>query len=508
MVRALLKRIYSGRRRGRAVLAFGLGAVNVLGFAPFNAYVLPVVALAAFFWLLGRDSTWRSGALTGFAFGLGYFGAGVSWVYVSLHDFGDMPLPLAALATLLFCSFLALFPAAVGALQTLHHSSPRSRHLLLMPALWVAMEWIRGWIFTGFPWLAIGYSQAPNGLLAGYAPLFGVFGISLLVAISAGILAWVFSRMGHAPMGKLGWLGALVVLWAGGWWLKQVEWTQPTGAPFTVSLLQGNIPQDIKWREDKVDETLAIYRNLALASKSRLIVIPETAIPLFYHDVPQPYLKLLEWGARNNGGDILIGLPERGQGRDYYNSVFSLGSGPIQTYRKRHLVPFGEYVPLRPIFGPVVDALSIPLTDFARGEKRQPPIEAAGEHVGVNICYEDAFGEEIIRQLPRVTVLVNVSNDAWFGDSFASVQHLQISQMRALETGRYMLRATNTGMTAIIDQHGRVVQVLAPFTRASLDGMARGFSGATPYVLWGNGATLAAIALMLGLGWLLGAKGR
>ncbi|MEW6313026.1 MAG: apolipoprotein N-acyltransferase [Pseudomonadota bacterium] len=485
--------------RHRLLLAaFVLGAISVLGFAPFHLFPLPVATLALLFHLWRHHPHARAGALLGFCFGLGFFLAGVSWVYVSMHDFGAMPMPLAVLATLLFCAVLALFPALAGWLQ-MYIAHPTSRFAIAAPALWVLLEWARGRVFTGFPWLAFGYSQVPDGPLAGYAPLFGVYGVSLAVALSAGwvLLAW------HARGSKrIAWAIAIVAMWGTGYGAKQIEWTQPFGEPLTVSLLQGDIPQEMKFREDRLALTLDTYATLARESSGRLIVLPETALPLFYHDVPRDYLDRLAERARSNGGDILIGLPERAGERDYYNSVLSFGSAPTQTYRKSHLVPFGEFVPLKPMFGGIIAALSIPLSDFSRGAAQQQPLQVAGQRVAVNICYEDAFGEEIIRQLPQATLLVNVSNVAWFGRSIAPYQHLQISQMRALEAGRTMLRATNTGMTAIIDAHGQVVQSLPEFTTAALHGEAQGMQGATPYVRWGNWPALVLIGLMLAVAWL------
>jgi apolipoprotein N-acyltransferase len=288
-------------------------------------------------------------------------------------------------------------------------------------------------------------------------------------------------------------------LWIGGFALSHVRWTHPTGEPLSVALLQGNIPQEIKWTDEGLRATLITYRDLALASDARLIVLPETALPLFLHDVPPDYLGGLAAHAKRNRGDVLIGVPEREPGGAYFNSVVSLGTASMQSYRKWHLVPFGEFIPLRPVLAWIVGVLSIPLQDFTPGTREPHPLEVAGERVAVNVCYEDAFGEEIIRQLPAATLLVNVSNVAWFGRSIAPRQHLQISQARALETGRYMLRATNTGMTAVIDERGQLVQAAPQFSTAAVSATVRGYSGATPYVRWGNSLALALCAALLAL---------
>ena len=484
-------------RAGRfklVALPFLLGALTVLGFAPFYLFFIPALTLAALFHLWLHAGSKRAAFAIGFMFGLGLFGCGASWVYVSLHDFGMLPLPLAALATLLFCGFLALFPALAGGLQASLKSKPYGRLLIAMPASFVLYEWSLGWVFTGFPWLTLGYSQAPTSPLAGYAPLLGVYGVSLLLAASAGLIALAYNAWRKTPRHAWLALSSLLILWGSGAALQTVAWTQAVGKPLTVSLLQGNIAQDMKWREDRLHSTLATYRELVLASDSQLIILPETAVPLFLDNVPPAYLDELAQHARRHGGDIILGLPERDLvQRAYYNSVLSLGTSPTQFYRKQHLVPFGEFVPLKPVFGWIIDAMQIPLTDFARGAPTQQPLAVAGQQVAMNICYEDVFGEEIIRQLPQATLLANVSNDAWFGNSIAPRQHLQIAQMRALESGRYMLRATNTGVTAILNEKGRVLDQAPVFHTAVLRGKAQGMTGSTPYVRWGNAAFLIAL---------------
>lgn len=289
----------------------------------------------------------------------------------------------------------------------------------------------------------------------------------------------------------------LVAVWACGFGLKQVGWSEPVGTPVSVSLIQGNVAQDLKWRPDRVGPTLDRYRSMVFASDSRLIVLPETALPLFLDQVPPEYFEELAAHARRNGGDVLIGVVEGSPGSGYYNSVITIGTAASQRYRKSHLVPFGEFIPLRPVLAWIVNVLAIPLQDFGRGDEQQRPLAIAGQRVAVNICYEDAFGEEIIRQLPEATLLVNVSNVAWFGRSLAPQQHLQISQARALETGRPMLRATNTGVTAIIGPSGKVVAAAPEFARATVTRMVQGHAGSTPYVRWGNYAVLALCVVMV-----------
>lgn len=494
--------------------AAGLGAVTVAGFAPLNLWPLPIVTMALLIALLLRPKTPRRAAALGGWFGLGFFLVGVSWVYVSLHTFGAMPAPLAALATLLFCIFLALFPSAAAFGFAMLRAPAWVRLTLYFPAAWTLAEWWRGWIFTGFPWLAVGYSQIPASPLRGFAPLTGVFGISLLLVLSASLVVLLYDSVrGNSTQNRArpsrGIAGALrrvathpalyvlAAIWVGGYALTHVKWTEPSGQPVSVALLQGNIPQDIKWTPEGLRTTFSTYHRLALASDAKLIVFPETALPLFLADVPPRYLESLAAHGRSVGGDVLIGVPERLPSGEYYNSLISVGASPTQVYRKTHLVPFGEYIPGRPVLGWIVGILSIPLLDFSRGVLDPKPLEVAGQRVAPNICYEDVFGEEIIRQLPEATILVNVSNVAWFGRSIAPLQHLQISQARALETGRYMIRATNTGMTAIVNERGVVAAQAPQFETTALTGLVQGHTGTTPYVRWGNYPILAICIILI-----------
>jgi len=461
----------------------------VAAFAPFEFAPAALLALAVLthLWITARSAP--AAATLGFLFGLGMFVAGVSWVYVSLHRFGAMPAPLAALATFGFCVVLALYPALAGYAQARLRAAPALRAALVIPACWVLAEWLRATLFTGFPWLTLG-SLAPGTPLAGYSPIAGVYGASLVAAAGAGLL-WCVA------LGQSRWLAAaaFAVLGVGGVALRGVEWTTPSGAPFTAAVLQGNVPQDLKFDPQRYLRTLETYARLAEASRAQLIVLPETAVPRMLDSVEPAYLARLEAAARRNDGDLLLGVPVRVAPGEYYNAVLSLGSAPRQLYYKSHLVPFGEFVP--PGFGWIVRVLSIPLADFARGPVPPRPLLVAGERVAVNICYEDAYGAELIRALPEATLLVNASTVAWFGDSLAPAQHLQIARARALETGRAHLAATNTGLTAAIDRDGRVLARLEPFTEGRLEVQVQGYAGATPYVRAGDTPVLALCALLL-----------
>ncbi len=429
----------------------------------------------------------------GFSFAMGLLGVGVSWLYISLHDFGSMPTPLAVIALVLLCIYLSLFYGFATGIAGFAALRRPLIWICMIAALWALGEWLRSVLFTGFPWLTVGYSQTPDGPLAGFASIIGVYGVSFLLVLTAAGLACWLEQWRNWRLGL-----PLVMIWLAGWGLQQISWVTPSGEPLKVSLLQGNIPQDLKWHPNHMVTSLQTYVQLVQESSSQLIITPEISFPMFREELPGRYWSILRDHARRNQGDVLIGMAERGKvSGEYYNTMFSLGSSPEQSYRKHHLVPFGEYIPLKQVFGRIVEVLDIPLSDFSRGSLDQRPMQLAGKRVAINICYEDVFGEEIILQLPEAELLVNVSNDAWFGRSIGPWQHLQISQMRAQETGRYMLRATNTGVTAIIDERGRVLQTLEMFTTNALHTQVQGFSGATPYVLYGNKPILSLIGLLL-----------
>jgi apolipoprotein N-acyltransferase len=486
-----------------------LGGAGVAGFAPVGWFPVTWLSLGGLFGLLcaeaDADRRARDGAVIAAAFAFGLFLAGVSWVYVSLSIFGGMPMLLAGLATLLFCALLAVFSAPVGALFVRLADPGWFPRALLFASLWTLAECGRTWAFTGFPWLAAGYSQGPPSPLAGYAPLFGLHGVSLSSALIGALIVEIIRRWlsieACSARGWLRWCPALpllvtaVVLGAGGL-LRELRWTHASSEPLSVALLQGNVAQEMKWRPERFADSLRTYYQLALENPAQLTVLPETALPAFLDQVPAEYLDALQQLAVREQGDLLLGIAVA-EGRHYYNAALSLGSGGQQHYRKVHLVPFGEFVP--PGFAWFMATANIPMSDFTAGSRGQLPLRLAGQKVAVNICYEDAFGEEIIAALPAATLLVNISNVAWFGDSLAPAQHLQIAQMRALETGRMLLRATNTGMTAIVDVDGHVQSVLPPFTRAALRGEVRGYAGATPYVRWGSWPVIALALLLISL---------
>jgi len=475
------------------VIAFLAGAATVLAFAPVGFYPLALASFAVLIHLWMRAAP-RACFWSGFAFGLGLFGGGVSWVYVSLSQFGGMPAPLAGLATFLFCAFIALFCAAAGWLQARVPAADSVRACLIIPAAWTLFEWLRGWILTGFPWLSAGYA-ATGWPPEGYAPVLGVYGLSFLTLSLAGMLWALVTKK------KILLFVPLVAVLGAGQALRSVDWTAPVGDPVQAALLQGNIEQEMKFRPERYARILETYARLAEESSARLIILPETAVPRIYDRVEPEVLARFDAAAKRNGGDLLLGVPYREAQDRYYNSVVTLGTAPRQIYHKVHLVPFGEFVP--PGFGWVLQVLQIPLSDFSRGSPEQAPLAVAGQRVAVNICYEDAFGDEIARRLPEATLLVNVSNVAWFGDSLAPSQHLQIARLRAIETGRMHLTATNTGITAAIDRDGRVLARLPQFAAGRLEIAAQGYAGATPYVRLRDWPTLVGALLALAIASLI-----
>lgn len=482
-------------------LAALAGALAALAFAPVSWWPLGIFGLTALF-LLWRDQSPARAAWRGLLFGFGYFGVGVSWVYVAIHDFGHTGIPLAVLLTTLFVGILTPFPALAGYLAARFQnlSSPQ-RWLLILPAAWVLAEWLRGWVLTGFPWLTLGHSLIDTPL-SGFAPIVGVYGVTLLAGMMAGLLAMAITETGRARF------VALIIIpavFAGGAALQTLRWTEPSGEPFSVALVQGNIPQDTKWRPELVQHTLDVYAGLTRQHwGARLIVWPEAAVTQFYHEVADGYLAALAREARTHNTSVVLGIPVREPGtRRYYNSLVSLDE-PTGFYHKRHLVPFGDYVPFAEALRGLIRFFDLPMSGFSPGPERQPPLVAAGQVLAPTVCYEDIFGSEVITALPAASLLVNVTNNAWYGDSFAPHQHLEMARWRALETGRDLLRATTNGVSAVIDARGQIQGRTRQFETTVLTGRVQPHRGATPYVLAGNIPALAvSLAMLLAGAWRL-----
>ncbi len=492
------------------LIALLAGASTVFAFAPYGWWWLQIVALAALFMLALRSDNPKASFLLGWVFGTTSIAAGTHWLYVSLHQYGGMPSIMAALAILLLAAGLGLlYGSALGLAKRIAVTLRAPITLiLLMPACWMLADWTRNWIFTGFPWIATGYAHTASPL-AGYAPLTGVFGVGFLASVIAGSIATMLQLKRLHRVALL----VLIVIPVGGVLLHQLQWTSPRGQPITVRLLQGNVPQEMKFDAARLDASLQLYRAMITEKRADLIATPETALPLLASQLPHGYLDQLTSFAHGQQSKLLVGIPWTTAPGIYLNSVIGIGGDDEYRYDKHHLVPFGEFIPMG--FRWFVDMMKMPLGDFGRGDLQQPAFQVKDQWVLPNICYEDIFGEEIAAQLsaasdrnaPVPSVLLNISNIAWFGDTIALPQHLQVSQMRALELGRPMLRATNTGATAVVDERGRVVAQLPPFTRDTLEASVQGMQGLTPYTRIGNGLPIGLAVAVVAMLWLRSRRG-
>ncbi|MGB9988276.1 apolipoprotein N-acyltransferase [Pseudoduganella rhizocola] len=483
--------------RSRMIIAALAGAASVFSFAPFGWWPLQLLCLAVLFYQVLRASSVKASALVGWAFGFGWCLAGVHWLYVALNRFGELAAPPAAISIALLAVFMGGYSAlamGAGAWLRKRFAMPLpAANLLLLPALWAVGEWARGWVFTGFSWASAGYAHNVSPL-SGFAPVLGVYGISWLVALSAGALLLLMHRTRAAA------LALIAVVWGAGFGLQYVQWTHAEGKPLSVRLVQGNIALKAKFDPNHMQSTLRQYQQAVMAAPADLIATPETAVPLFPHQLPAGYLDSFGQFARRSGSSIVLGIPLMDSPSQYSNSVIglapTLGPKPYR-YDKHHLVPFGEFIP--PGFRWFTNLMQIPLGDQTRGAVLQPAFRVKDQRVLPNICYENLFGEEIAEQLAEdaqpATVLLNVSELAWYGESLAIPQHLQISQMRTLETGRPMLSATNSGATVMIDHQGIVKASLPYYQPGVLNTTVQGMGGTTPYILLQNRLILALAAL-------------
>lgn len=467
------------------LLALLGGLILPFAFSPYDWPWLAPVSLVFMFaaWL---NATPVQALARGYLFGMAQFGVGISWVYKSMHDYGGANAWEATGLTVLFVLILSCYPALAGYVsqKLFAKANKHLKFLFVYPAFWVIFEWMRGWFIADFPWLQVGSSQVATALGLGLAPLLGVHGAGLAVALLAGLALCVLDRNDWQRRSAMMGIGMIIVISA---WLGRIHWAEPAGPPFKAALLQGNVPQHQKWLPEFQQATLELYTGMTRDHwDARLVVWPETAVPAYYHQVKDTWLLELRKESASHNTDLIIGVPWYDMpGQRYYNAMVSVAEKPGH-YFKRHLVPFGEYLPYRNVFGWVLDILEIPLADFARGEKGQEPIQVAGYPIAASICYEDVFGDESRDALPQAAFLVNVTNDAWFGDSMAPHQHVQMARMRALEAGRYLLRATNTGITAAIAPDGGIIVQAPMFQKASITAEITPMKGATPYSLFGD----------------------
>lgn len=481
----------------RALACLISGALLVLSFAPFEVYPLAFVCLAVLFYcwqeLSPRASFWA-----GLIFAYGVYGVGVSWVYVSLSTYGGMPLWMGSIAVLGFVGLLAIFIALTG--WSAAKFFPNQR-ILALPFLWVIFEWMKSWVLTGFPWLDLGYTQTPSWLFA-FAPLGGVYLVSFTVALIAALLVYALRERRLVLPSLL-----LAMLIFSAYALDKVSWSKPTGAALVVGLVQPNTPIEKKWQSSYRDGLLQRLAEASYQLKTQhaaeLIVWPETALPLYLQQTDQTF-----WQAMVPPKTALItgivdspSLPN-GSYEESYNAAVLLCNGEPQRYRKRHLVPFGEYLPLRFLFNWVLVYLDLPMSDFSSWRGTQKLECGEQIKIGLSICYEDAFAAEYRAHVGDATLLVNISEDAWFGDSFAPHQRLQMAQMRARELARPLLRSANSGPSVVIDQEGQLLASTAQFEADILSYKVQPQTGETPFKRWGNWIIwLLAGCLVLGYWW-------
>ena len=476
------------------VISFLAGLLLTLSFAPFEQAYLAIISLVILFlsWHYAKSPV--QAAFRGYFYGLGLFGFGVTWVFVSIHFYGGADFYASAFMALLFAAFWALFPALTAYLS-MKLALWTNRRLLLwfIPFIWIFIEYFRGfWFLNGFPWFQVAYSQLDTAY-AGFIPLSGVYGTGFLILITVSLFSYMLIEKQHLLLSSIV-ISALLIT---GYGLKHVQWTKAIGKPIKVSLIQGNISQDQKWLPENLIKTLFSYQQLTYSHwDSDVIIWPETAIPAFLSQVDEHFLQPLSREAKMNRTDLIVSLPAKSADGQYnYNAVLTLGS-ERKMYKKNHLLPFGEYLPWQPVSVWVLDWLGVHLGQFMPGGNNQPLLRAGGYPFGTSICYEDAFGSEAIRALPEAAYLVNVTNDAWFGDSFEPHQHMQIARMRALETGRYLARSTNTGITAFVAPDGKIIKQAPLFKTSVLTENIIPMGGMTPYAKIGDGLIMIALAIM------------
>ncbi len=488
----------TGKGVGGHAVSFLAGCALPLSLAPFD---YPWVAVVSLLLLLSclqyvdiRAATWRS-----YLFGLGMYGVGISWVYVSIHEYGGASPWLASVLVVLFAGSLALISAGQGYLYVRFFRHGYWGIVFGFAALWVLQEWFRTWFLSGFPWLFVGYGFIDTWLM-GLAPVTGVLGLSLVVVITAGALfAALMQNAGNAePIQRIRIVLPVLMLWIGAWLFSAVLWVTPRpGGDVSVSLVQGNVDQHTKWQREMVRPILRMYEDLSAAEwQSDIIVWPEAAITVF-KERSTDYLKQLAVQASATRTTLITGIPSRDPvNGSFRNTALALGDGS-GSYLKRRLVPFGEYVPMESMLRGLIGFFDLPMSHNASGPMVQDPITAGPWRISTSICYEIVYGELVRTSIERPDLLLTITNDTWFGTSIGPLQHLQMARMRALENGRYLVRAANNGVTAIVDERGAVKATLPQFTRDVLRGKVHIMQGTTPYTHWGSTPILLVCILLL-----------
>jgi apolipoprotein N-acyltransferase len=494
-VREILKRRYVG-----SAVALVAGASLPLSFAPFEWWPVAVVVPALLIWLWD-GATPRRAAVLGFWFNFGTFAAGTYWLYISLRLIGHAPIPLALFLMLGLAAIMGAYHALLG-WAVAKFLPPRGalRWLVGIPGAWLLVEWWRGWFLSGFGWLSLGYAHTDNWLGA-LAPLIGQYGLGLLTLVMAGVLVTLLQGTSRERIVA----GAtFVIIWAVAFSLRGIEWTQPFGRPIEVAVVQGAVPQDKKWTGN-VDEIVALYQTRTReAYGADIIFWPESAIPDLANYHVNLYREIYQ-EASARGSALIVGTlraePDPVTGEDdYYNSVLAMDRATtgIEWHDKHHLVPFVEFVPVPSFVRTWLKLRDLPYSDFNRGAAQQEPLSASGQKIAAGVCYEDAYGSTLLPVMDRATMLANVTNDSWFGRSTARYQHLQISRLRAMETGRPMVRAANDGVSAVIGSQGEIVSKAPEYEANVMRARVQPRMGITPYARTGNWPAVC-LALVFGL---------
>ncbi|MEH6457596.1 MAG: apolipoprotein N-acyltransferase [Cocleimonas sp.] len=511
---------------------FIVGALTVFAFAPFKLYPLAWFGPAFLFYALTKAKTKAQYFKLGWVYGLGLFGVGTSWPFYSLYFYAKAHIVVAVLGTSLFVAFVALFSTGLfGLLASLfRHHSLFLRLLLFFPASWVLAEWFRTWLFTGFPWLFLGNTQI-DSYFSAIAPVTGVLGVSFICALIAGTLlsfylgnsvrravhiepdpvtqmvsnrAFVEEHLG--PSVRILSVFIIVMLVGVSFALNQINWTEKKGKPITVSVLQSNIPQEVKLQPSSLLPSIDLYKEMTRKSRdSDLIVWPETALFDSFDRHIQTVIAPLQKSLKGTNKAILMGGFYINDEQGVENSVLAITADNRSIYSKRHLVPFGEYTPLLKYLRWLNQWIQLPYDNVAKG-KNNGILKINDHTVQMTICYEDAFGAEMITALPEADYLINVTHDGWFTGSFEPYQHMQIARMRSLEMGRYMVRSTTNGPAGIIDEKGKVLATAPIYTQSIITNKVQPMKGTTPYVRWGNWLIVILMSTILLLGILFKRK--
>ena len=490
--KVILKKHSSGFFNETSLVFLFLGASLTLIFPPYNYFFLAPIVMAIIFYACITLKP-KQAAIYLFFFGVGFNLFGVYWIYISIHIFGNAPIWVAIILMIALVILMSLYIAIAGLLISWLVGKRKITLIFLGPSVWVLLEWAKGWVFTGFPWLTIGYSQIDT-YLAGWAPILGVYGVSwLLLFSSCSFLFFCIKARFYLAF------SALLAPYLVGYFVSVDFWTENFDKPISVKIVQGGVSQDLKWKKEQLSKTMNLYKTATFeAEKNTLIIWPEVAIPASLNII-EPFINDISNHIGETNKKLAFGvLEQQKNSNNSYNSLMFLDDEKRQFYRKRHLVPFGEYFPVPNFIREWMRMKNLPNIDLLKGETDQSLIQYNDNvKIASAICYEIAFASEQLNFFPDANLIINISNDAWFGDSIAPHHHLQITRMRALETGRYLIRSTNNGISAFIDPEGKIVKRSGQFDYEVLNYEVHPRTGSTPFVIYGNWLILLSSLLII-----------